>query len=68
LISKLSFSQEIFISGKKTDRALRWADFTGKVDVTSTFMANTFYNVSYTYDAVRRNGERAKIINLLVKL
>jgi hypothetical protein len=53
----ITFGQTIIISGKEGDRDLVWEDFTGKVDKSSSFDANTYWNLSFKYDNIQAHGD-----------
>lgn len=55
--SFISHAQEIIINGEKTNRGLLWSDFSGKVDKSSSFYAETFWNMSYTFKDVKMNAD-----------
>jgi hypothetical protein len=52
----ICFSQRITINGDTTRTTLRWSDFTGAVDNTSSFYAFTYWNINYRYKFTLLNG------------
>jgi hypothetical protein len=59
--------QKIIINGQKCNRNLEWADFTGKPDINSTYYANTWYSVKYSYN-VTTTGDAATLSSFEVTL
>ena len=60
--------QQIVISGVDGNRDLQWSDFTGVVDKTSSYSANTHWNITYRYSGVRFENDKAALQGLIFKL
>lgn len=61
LTGNQSLGQKIRINGKESDGTLKWSDFTGKVDPTSSFYAVTSYKFNTKIDDIRMMGDSVAI-------
>ena len=61
-------SQEITISGSKTNRPLEWSDFKGEPDRTSPYFANTRWNIGYTMPSIKVTADSVPLTGFVVKL
>ena len=68
LISSLTFSQKIIISGQETNRKLKWSDFTGKPDENDPYFAYTHFNIRPKMDNIMFRGDSVFIGKLQVEL
>ena len=56
-----SLAQTILIDGENTKRKLVWDDFSGKVDKSSEYKANTFWTLNYRFSGISFKGDTAII-------
>lgn len=61
IFSYFGSSQKILIHGEETDRKLNWADFTGKVDRNSPFVAYTGYQITFKAENIQAFGDSLSI-------
>jgi hypothetical protein len=59
IIACTVFAQKTIINGKDGNRSLEWTDFPGKPDNSSSYAAETSWNLRYLFDKVSFNGDTA---------
>lgn len=55
-----TYSQTVIINGEKTNRPLRWEDFTGTPDNSTDLFAYTYWYVSYKWGPFNFKGDTVK--------
>ena len=55
------FCQDVIINGVNKNRLLTWDDFSGTPDVNSTFDANTYWKLSYSFGSMSVSGDTVKL-------
>lgn len=63
-----SFCQEIIIRGENTTRLLVWDDFSGNPDKNSSYEANTYWRLNYSFKNFTQAGDTVKLLGVTVKL
>ncbi len=63
------FCQQVIINASNKNRLLTWNDFTGKPDKSSSFEANTYWEISYSFKGISfKKGDTATIEGFAVTL
>src|SRR5882724_1028400 len=55
------FCQDVIINGVNKNRLLTWDDFTGTPDENSTYAANTYWKMKYSFGGMSFSGDTVKI-------
>lgn len=63
-----AYSQKVIISGKEGSRPLKWADFTGDPDNSSSFFANTYWQIATQAADIKPAGDSVLVGKFLVTL
>ncbi len=63
-----AFGQRILIKGEETNRKLVWTDFTGPIDVSSQYDANTYYDIRMSTSSKESENGKETLTNFIVTL
>jgi hypothetical protein len=68
VLNSNTYCQEIIIRGENTSRLLVWDDFTGNPDKNSSYQANTYWRLNYSFKNYTLAGDTVKLTGVAVKL